>query len=548
MGVVVAAQHLQLGQTVAIKVLSAGEFGSAQWQDACTRFLREGQAAARLTSDHVVRIYDVGTLDSGAPFMVMELLRGDDLSALLERQGPPPVEVAVDFIVQACDAIGEAHASGIVHRDLKPSNLFVSRRNDGRPVVKVLDFGISKALSSGAAGYDGNLTQTRSIVGSPYYMSPEQVRDAKRVDTRTDIWSIGMILYELLIGEPAFNAETLPGICAAIAADQPVPPRVRRRDVSAEIDGIIMRCLEKDPARRFQTIGELVQALSPFVPVGIASLTVEYASRRPGAPSVAAEAPRVSADYATVQLDAPVSGPREVSLRSDPGLDAGRQEASADGTGAVGAASQASRSAQLSAEVGASATLVSPSGRTHVAPVASVGSSPPTSHRFLIAGAIVGLLAAGGAFAALGWPRPVPPSHEPVGPARFTLTLESSPVGARVLEGDRVLGVTPLPLGLDNAELLRAPRHFALILDGFEPYPVVQGASDGSVRVFATLVPAKPVARAPSAGVAAPAAAPEPMAAPARRAEAPLRALHPPPRAPAAQVKPAPAADIRLER
>src|SRR5437773_10995612 len=152
--------------------------------------------------------------------MVMELLRGEDLATLLERQGPAPVEVAVEYVVQACDAVAEAHVTGIVHRDLKPSNLFVSRRSDGRPLVKVLDFGISKAIE-GSHAFQGNLTEPRSVVGSPYYMSPEQVRDAKRVDARTDVWSLGMILYELMTGEPAFNADTLPGICAAIAADTP---------------------------------------------------------------------------------------------------------------------------------------------------------------------------------------------------------------------------------------------------------------------------------------------------------------------------------------
>src|SRR4051812_20168638 len=147
MGVVVAARHLQLGQQVAIKLLRLSGLEPDRQAEARARFLREGQAAAALSSDHVVRIHDVGTLESGEPFMVMELLRGEDLGRLLDRQGPAPVPVAVDYVLQVCHAVAEAHASCIVHRDLKPSNLFVSLKSDGRAIVKVLDFGISKTAS-----------------------------------------------------------------------------------------------------------------------------------------------------------------------------------------------------------------------------------------------------------------------------------------------------------------------------------------------------------------------------------------------------------------
>ncbi len=262
MGVVLAARHLALGQRVAIKVLSASD---AAREEATARFLREGRAAAGLTSDHVVRIHDVGTLPNGAAFMVMELLRGKDLSAHLSAVGPLPIPEAVDFVLQTCDAIAEAHALGIVHRDLKPSNLFLTHRSDGTPLIKVLDFGISKTRpDADAPGFQATLTSTRSVIGSPAYMAPEQIRDAKHVDARVDVWSLGLILYELLSGVQAFVADTLPAVCAAIAADDPTPLRQIRPEVPPTLEAVIRRCLEKDPARRFQTVCDLGDALAPF--------------------------------------------------------------------------------------------------------------------------------------------------------------------------------------------------------------------------------------------------------------------------------------------
>jgi len=262
MGVVLAARHLTLGQRVAIKVLSAADAARAE---ATARFLREGRAAAGLTSDHVVRIHDVGTLPSGAPFMVMELLRGKDLSAHLSAVGPLPIPEAVDFVLQTCDAIAEAHALGIVHRDLKPSNLFLTHRSDGAPLIKVLDFGISKTRpDADDPSFQATLTSTRSVIGSPAYMAPEQIRDARHVDARVDVWSLGLILYELLSGEQAFVADTLPAVCAAIAADDPTPLRQIRPEVPPALEAVIQRCLEKDPARRFQSVCDLGDALAPF--------------------------------------------------------------------------------------------------------------------------------------------------------------------------------------------------------------------------------------------------------------------------------------------
>src|SRR6266545_2072569 len=251
MGVVVLVQHIELGQRMAIKLMTPGVNHDPQ---AAIRFLREARAAAGLQSEHVVRIFDVGTLDSGAPYMVMELLRGEDLSQLLSNVGRLAVSEAVDYVLQACHAIAEAHAMGIVHRDLKPSNLFLTRRSDGSPLVKALDFGISKAMSpEGDSQFSANLTTTSAVMGSPLYMSPEQVRNAKQVDARADIWSLGVILHELLTGTPAFHADTLPGICAAIIADNPPPLRSLREDAPSELEDVLNRCLEKSVKNRYQT-------------------------------------------------------------------------------------------------------------------------------------------------------------------------------------------------------------------------------------------------------------------------------------------------------
>jgi serine/threonine protein kinase len=384
MGVVVAARHLQLGQRVAIKLLRLSGLEPERQLEACARFLREGQAAAGLTSDHVVRIHDVGTLDSGEPFMVMELLRGDDLGALIERQGPAPVSAAVDYTLQACHAVAEAHASGIVHRDLKPSNLFVSIRSDGRATVKVLDFGISKTKSAHDDAFNGNLTNTRTVVGSPYYMSPEQVRDAKRVDVRTDVWSIGMILYELLIGEPAFSGDTLPAICAAIAADTPDPVRRRRPEVPEAIEAIVQKCLAKNPDERFQTVGALVAALTPHAPGASITASADYASSR-GVTALSepfsAKSRHVEtlhletgqpAPPASVAVEAAISVVGPVSGRSPTKLDL--PEGSLDS------------GSRHRAEFGASATLVSSSSKKG-APKAPASSG---RGRWLVAVALIG--------------------------------------------------------------------------------------------------------------------------------------------------------------
>ncbi len=264
MGVVVAAKHLTLDRSVAIKLLSSK---SRESQEALERFTREARAAARIQSEHVGRVLDVDTLPSGAPFIVMELLDGHDLADELRAHTSLPVARAVTFILQACEAIAEAHAAGIVHRDLKPANLFLTKSATGDPTVKVLDFGISKVTrreDSGATTDDKALTNAGAMLGSPLYMSPEQMKASAEVDSRTDIWSLGVILYELVTGRSPFDAKTIPVICASVLS-QPPPP-LDLPSAPPGFEKVILRCLEKDAAKRYRDIAHLVRALSPFAP------------------------------------------------------------------------------------------------------------------------------------------------------------------------------------------------------------------------------------------------------------------------------------------
>ena len=250
MGIVVAAEHLQLGQRVAVKFLLP-----EACEDPVTlgRFLREARAAASIRSEHVARVIDVGTLPTGEPYLVMEYLAGSDLSDELSKQGPLPIAAAVDYVLQACEALAEAHALGIVHRDLKPANLFLTKRADGSPVVKVLDFGISKSQSPAGEAKQAAMTSTRAVMGSPLYMSPEQLKSTRDVDARTDIWSLGVILHELIGGKPPFHAETLSGLVIQIANEPPLPLRGMRPEVPEELEAVIQRCLCKDLSVRSQT-------------------------------------------------------------------------------------------------------------------------------------------------------------------------------------------------------------------------------------------------------------------------------------------------------
>jgi serine/threonine-protein kinase len=263
MGAVVAARHLVLRQRVAVKFLLPHALAVP---DAAERFLREARAAVAIQSEHVARVIDVGTLETGSPYLVMEFLAGTDLNKVVKQRGALPIPDAIDFVLQAGEAIAEAHALGIVHRDLKPANLFLTQRPEGSPLVKVLDFGLSKT----AYGDDGlpeqSLTATGFVMGSPQYMSPEQVRSLKHVDARTDLWALGVILYELTTGRRPFDGPSLTAVSAAIVADAPPSPRRIRGDLPPGLEAALMACLEKDPARRTPTVAAHPPAPAPIAP------------------------------------------------------------------------------------------------------------------------------------------------------------------------------------------------------------------------------------------------------------------------------------------
>src|SRR4051812_1416685 len=256
MGVVVEATQLDLERRVALKLLR--QSAAPEETSALTRFEREARTIARLRGEHIVQIYDVGRLEHGEAFIVMELLTGEDLSALLDREHRLPVATAVDYVLQACEAMAEAHVAGVIHRDLKPANLFVSKRADGRPLVKVLDFGISKLLSETTS-----LSLTSGVLGSPLYMSPEQLASSKDIDARTDVWSLGTILYELLTGSPAFQAEGLPQVCARIIAGTP-DPIGNELHLPPGLEAVIVQCLRRYPEERYLSVADLAAALIPF--------------------------------------------------------------------------------------------------------------------------------------------------------------------------------------------------------------------------------------------------------------------------------------------
>jgi serine/threonine-protein kinase len=252
MGTVYVATHVGLDQQVAIKVLDPQ---LAHNPEIVQRFVREARASARLKSDHVCRVSDVGALEDGVPYIEMELLAGEDLGQLIEH-APLAPDVAAEYVLQACVAVAEAHALGIIHRDLKPANLFVTRRIDGSALVKVLDFGIATAPSA----QDFKITKTTAVMGSPGYMSPEHLRSARDVDARSDIWALGVILYEAVAGKLPFVAQTITELAVKVVMDEPDP----LVGVDPAYAAVVARCLAKEPAQRYQNIAELAADLAPL--------------------------------------------------------------------------------------------------------------------------------------------------------------------------------------------------------------------------------------------------------------------------------------------
>ncbi len=261
LAVVLSATHTALDQRVAIKMLLPEWAGDAE---VIERFLREGRAATRIKSEHVVRVFDVGTLDSGAPYLVLEYLEGHNLDDVLGMWGPLPVPTAIDWVLQAAEAMGEAHVHGIVHRDLKPGNLFLTRRADGSACIKVIDFGLSKVTDPRLPDASAKLTRPTDVMGSPHYMAPEQMRATCEADARADLWALGAVLYQLLTGRPPFRGVTMQEICAGVLTQPPPSITQQRTSVPPAVEVAVLRCLEKEPEARFATLADLARAIAPF--------------------------------------------------------------------------------------------------------------------------------------------------------------------------------------------------------------------------------------------------------------------------------------------
>ncbi len=393
MGMVFSANHLELERLVAVKFVHAA---ISENPEISARFLREARAVVKIESEHVAKVLDVGNLDDGTPYMVMEYLDGQDLSDCGEGV-PFQIPDAVDYVIQTCSAMLEAHAMGIVHRDLKPANLFLTYRRDGTPLVKVLDFGISKwnePEPSAAA-----LTNPSVLMGSPAYMSPEQLRSARDVDHRTDIWSLGTILYELLAARPAFDAESLPLLMTAIMRDGPPPLRSLRPDVDEELERVILRCLDKDPAARYQSMAEFASALAPWAPARsqynlerltrVSGLPPPRNSWVPPAPSAVGAAPGAAAGSSAFQSG---EGTGHAAHSRGEAAVGGQRSSSAVSVGAGSSVAPASSTSR-----GRDETAGTWAG-THSGSDRRGGSG----RRLALALALAGVAGAGGAFLILG--------------------------------------------------------------------------------------------------------------------------------------------------
>lgn len=261
MASVYRATHIVLEQPVALKVISSV---IREVPGVAARFIREARAATSLKGEHVARVFDVGTMANGAPYMVMEFLEGKDLNELLESGQRPSIAEAVDWVLQACEALAEVHGRGIVHRDLKPANLFLTRGADGLPCVKLIDFGISRFESPLSPKDAHGLTQPDAVMGSPRYMSPEMMESASKADARSDIWGLGTVLYELLVGDAPYDGESFIEIYRKAMDGPPAAPSSFRDDVPAQLDEVIFTCLRANPDDRYSDVAALSAALAPF--------------------------------------------------------------------------------------------------------------------------------------------------------------------------------------------------------------------------------------------------------------------------------------------
>ncbi len=280
MGTVYAADHVVLGERVAVKFLHPELVSTPEFVE---RFLREARSLFRIHAENVVRILDVESPTSRPPFLVMEYVDGDSLEAILERRGRFELTEAIEIMRQTCVGVAEAHRLGIVHRDIKPHNIMVTARDDGTACVKLVDFGIAQIGATEAPAMATRLTATAAVIGTPCYMAPEQLRSARDADARSDVWSIGIVLFELLTGDRPWDAAS-PGDLVFRQYTEAVPLEAFGPGVPYEVAAIVMRCLTIDPAERWPSASKLAEALEPFAAPFAAENLLRATTRPPGPP------------------------------------------------------------------------------------------------------------------------------------------------------------------------------------------------------------------------------------------------------------------------
>ncbi len=495
MGVVVAATHIQLDEKVALKFLLPEALKN---EEAVRRFEREARAAVKIKSEHVARVTDVGKLETGAPYMVMEFLHGMDLGEYLKKMGPLPLEEAVEYLLQASEAIAEAHSLGIIHRDLKPANLYRIVRSDGSPSVKVLDFGISKVTN----GSDASMTHTSSMMGSPYYMSPEQMTSAKNVDQRTDVWALGIILHELLTGRVPYDGETIPEVCAKVLQNPAPELSALRQGLPNELNFVLAKALAKAREDRFDDVAQLAAALAAFTNAD-GQRSIERISRVLGVENTAR--PSLPTGLEGTALAAPYEGGLSPS-------------SSASGTGA----------GLVQASTGIESQPTTLGGAAHT----QLDYSPPTTginRKVLVAGAVGIVLLGGGIFALTG-------NNDQDAIQESLVAAEGDTADSSAQEPVDEIETTPTRAGFEK-------KHGGES-DGSSPQPAAEAAADEKAKN-----PPQPAdaAKAPgpsksNPGTATSSPTPAPQPKPPAPAPSP-RASTPPP--PVRAAAPAPAAAPR---
>lgn len=488
MGRVYRAEQLPLERTVALKVLHAATTSNVDEASFKKRFFREASILSKLQHPNIVTVFDYGAIDGPGDryFMAMEFLEGQTLLRRIHEQGSLAPRDTIRYAKQIALGLREAHAAGIVHRDLKPANvmLVASRkalRESESELVKVLDFGIVKVVGEEDDPLE-ELTQEGSFIGSPKYMAPEQIRRGATVDPRTDVYSLGIILYQCLCGEVPFDAansiETM--MLHLNKAAVPIRERAPRANAPEWLEELVMACLAKDPNERPQTMDAVVQILTsgemPTAP-RIASLDRMH---------IAASSPREVTDPSTGTTQK-----RAVELTDQPTI----------------------------TENGASASLPPREAPALSIPAPRPRVSPGTIAALVLAALLVFVIVRGserrvaGPAAEVVTPSPAAapaaaPAHvasEATGQRAFRLVVESLPSGAEVREGTELLGTTPLALSVDNVEARKQPKKLTIAREGYQPYSIVQGPSDESVRVLATLAALPEPAPAASTPAAPPA-------------------------------------------